>query len=205
MRALLGPMAVAALLIPMLSSATAAAQPRERDGARFRGGIAFEGGPLIGAGTGSSTHVSVGLAGYLGAQINHEWGVYAVPSFDIAFVNGTGLNLGAAILVDYTLNHMMSFGVGPDTGVFAVIGNGSGTVSAASGALYGGRLHFAFHPVVSHAEDRARRKAFSVGLDLRLLSGPAASASVSNTTASGSVSTHAFFISPMVTVAYTAF
>lgn len=189
----------------MLKATPAAAQGHEHDGPRFRGGITLEGGPLIGAGTGASTHVSVGLAGTLGVQINNNWGVYAVPSFDIAFVNGTGVNLGAAILADYTLNHMMSFGAGPDTGVFATIGGGNGTVNAASGALYGGRLRFLWHPVISHAEDRARRKALSVGLDMRLLVGPAASASVGGGIAAGAGTTHAFFISPMITVGYSAF
>lgn len=207
MRALLGPIAAAALLVPMLSTGNAFAQhPHHRgDGARFRGGIGLEVGPLIGAGSGATTHLSVGLAGHLGAQINHNWGVYAVPSFDIAFVNGTGVNLGAAVLADYTLNDMFSFGAGPDVGVFATIGGGSGTVSGASGALYGGRLHFAWYPVVDHADNRPRRKGLAVGLDLRLLGGPAASATVGTGIGTISASTRAFFLSPMITVAYEAF
>src|SRR5262245_4390050 len=133
MRALLGPIAVAALAVPMLLTSNAAAQHHQEDGARFRGGVALEGGPFVLAGC--CALGSVGVAGHLGAQINNNWGVYAIPSFDIAFGKGSGVNLGAAVVADYTLNDMFSFGAGLDSGAFLTLGNST----ASAGAVYGGR------------------------------------------------------------------
>ncbi len=175
--------------------------PPVQDGGRFRGGFALEGGALIVPGA-----FSLGLAGFqgqLGGQINNNWGVYAVPSFDIVFGAVGGVNLGAAILVDYTLDDTLTFGVGPDVDAFLAFGGGGGSVSAAGGALYGARLHFGWNPALSHETNRARRKALTIGADMRLMGGGVGGATVTNGGSSGSAST--FTLMPMLTIGYNAF
>lgn len=225
MRPLVPVSALTALLVSMIAT-TAAAQdappapaaappgqapvlmmpPPPRDGARFRGGVALEGGSLIVPGI-----FSVGVAGIqgqMGAQINNMIGVYAVPSFDIVFGAVGGVNLGFAIMVDFTLlDDAITVGGGPDVDAFAAFGNSSSTVSAAGGALYGARLHFGWNPLVSHDDFKPRRKALTIGADVRLLGGGAgfASASTSPAGTTGSAGGGTFVLSPMLTVGYTAF
>ncbi len=177
------------------------APPPPADGARFRGGVALEGGALIVPGI-FSVGV-VGVQGQMGAQINNEFGVYAVPSFDVVFGAVGGVNLGFAIMVDYTLDDSLTFGVGPDVDAFAAFGGGGGTVTAAGGALYGARLHFGWNPALSHETNRARRKALTIGVDVRLLGGGAGFASGSSSTSSAGGGT--FVLAPMLTIGYNAF
>jgi hypothetical protein len=176
--------------------------PPPRDGVRFRGGVALEGGALIVPGI-----FSVGIAGVqgtMGVQINNLVGVYAVPSFDIVFGSVGGLNLGAAFMVDFTLlDDAITVGGGPDVDLFAAFGGGSGSLTAVGGALYGARLHFGWNAVVSREESRARRKALTIGADVRLLGGGAGFATTTSTTASAGGGT--FVLAPMLTVGYTAF
>ena len=212
--------ALAALLVSLVSTAASAQEgpapmaaapagpapvlmmPAPRDGARFRGGVALEGGSLIVPGI-----FSVGVAGVqgqMGAQINNMIGVYAVPSFDIVFGSVGGVNLGFALMVDFTLlDDAITVGAGPDSDAFLAFGNSSSSVSAAGGSLYGARLHFGWNPLVSHEETRARRKALTIGADVRLLGGGAGFATVSNS--SGSAAGGTFVLAPMLTVGYTAF
>jgi len=176
--------------------------PPPRDGARFRGGVALEGGALIVPGI-----FSVGVAGIqgtMGVQINNLVGVYAVPSFDIVFGSVGGVNLGAAFMVDFTLlDDAITVGGGPDVDLFAAFGGGSGSLTAVGGALYGARLHFGWNAVVSHDESRPRRKALTIGADVRLLGGGAGFATTTSTSASAGGGT--FVLAPMLTVGYTAF
>jgi hypothetical protein len=186
-------------LASLFSTREAAAQ--EPDGVRFRGGVALEAGPMIIPGVG--TLGIAGIQSQLGVQINNKIGVYAVPNLDIVFGSVGGINLAAAVMCDYTLNDNLTFGAGPDVGVFAAFGGGSGSISAAGGALYGARLHFAWNPLVDRGADGVRRKALSVGADLRLLGGGAGVASSNGNSSSASAST--FVLAPMITVGYTAF
>ena len=193
-----GPAPVAA---PPPGMVLVAVPPPVEDGARFRGGVALEGGALIVPGA-----FSVGLAGIqgqMGAQINNNWGVYAVPSLDIVFGAVGGLNLGAAVMVDYTLDDSITFGVGPDVDAFVAFGGGGGSVSAAGGALYGARLHFGWNPALSHETNRARRKALTIGVDVRLMGGGVGGATVTTNGSSASAST--FALMPMLTIGYNAF
>lgn len=192
--------ALAFSLTSIFSATEAAAQ--EPDGVRFRGGVALEAGPLIVPG--SFTVGVAGVQGQLGVQINNEFGVYVVPSLDAVFGSVGGINLSAALLVDYTLHDDLTFGVGPDVGVFGAIGSSSaGTLSGAGGALYGARLHFTWNPVLGRGPDGIRRKALAVGMDLRLLGGGAGYATVSSSSGTASAST--FVMAPMFTVGYQAF
>jgi hypothetical protein len=175
--------------------------PPHADGARFRGGVALEGGALIVPGVFSLG--MAGIQGTLGAQINNNWGVYAVPSFDIVFGHVGGVNLGFAVMVDYTLDDSLTFGVGPDTDALLAFGGGGGTVSAFAAALYGARLHVGWNPALSHEVNRPRRKALTIGLDVRLLGGGAAFATVSNSSSSAGGGT--FALLPMLTIGYNAF
>lgn len=202
LRPLLPFIAAAALLAPVLASRAASAE--EPDRARFRGGVAVEGGSLIAPGV-----LTVGIAGVqgqIGAQINNLVGVYAVPSFDIVFGKVGGVNLSSAILVDFTFNDLLTVGVGPDLGVFAAIGvdKGGTGATAAGGSLYGARLHFSVNPVVGRPDENpVRRKALSIGVDLRLMAGGAGYAKASQDTTT--VSATNFVFSPMLTIGYQAF
>ena len=189
-----------AVLVSILVAIPALAE--EPDGARFRGGVSLEGGALT-----VPNVVNVGVAGVqgqLGAQINNFVGVYAVPSFDIVFGKVGGVNLSSAVLVDFTLGSV-SIGVGPDVGVFAGIGGSSTSMSAAGGALYGGRLHLAWYPVLDKSENRARRKALAIGVDLRVLTGGTAFETVTRSSVSASADGSSFVLAPMATIGYQAF
>ena len=175
--------------------------PPAADGARFRGGVALEGGSLIVPGI-FSVGV-IGVQGQLGAQINNNWGVYAVPSFDVVFGKVGGVNLGFAVMVDYTLDDSLTFGAGVDTDAFAAFGGGSGSVTAAGGTLYGARLHFGWNPALSHDAFKPRRKALTIGVDVRMLGGGAGFASSSSSSASAGGGT--FVLAPMLTIGYNAF
>ena len=146
---------------------------------------------------------SVGIAGVqgtMGVQINNLVGVYAVPSFDIVFGSVGGVNLGAAFMVDFTLlDDAITVGGGPDVDLFAAFGS----LTVVGGALYGARLHFGWNAIVSHEESRARRKALTIGADVRLLGGGAGFATTTSSSASGGGGT--FLLAPMLTVGYTAF
>ncbi|MEP7124695.1 MAG: hypothetical protein ABJE95_27450 [Byssovorax sp.] len=176
-------------------------EPAQTDRARFRGGVALEGGALLVPGVFSLG--AAGVQGQLGCQINNNWGVYAVPSLDIMFGSLGGLNLGAAVMVDYTLDDSLTFGVGPDTDAFVAFGGSSSSVSAAGGALYGARLHFGWNPALSHEGTKGRRKALTIGVDVRLMGGGAAFATVSSSSSSGGGGTFVAF--PMLTIGYNAF
>ncbi len=171
------------------------------DGVRFRGGVSLEGGAIV---VPDAFTVGVaGVQGQMGVQINNMIGVYAVPAFDIVFGSVGGVNLSAALIVDFTFFDMLTVGAGPDVGVFGAIGTGDGALSGAGGSLYGARLHFSFQPFHSYGMNGIRRKAFSLGADLRLLGGGAGYASVSTTSASASGGN--FVFAPMFTLGYQAF
>ncbi len=182
------------------------------DGARFRGGIALEGGVLA-LPAPALNFGAIGLQGQIGVQINNLVGVYDVPGFDILFGPAGGLNVSDAVLVDFTFVDRFTVGVGPDVGAFLAFGassTGSGaTASAAAGAGFGGRLHLAVYPVVGRSEFGPRRRALAIGLDTRFLAGPNAGVSESCTTANctstGGGSAYGLMLHAMLTVGYQAF
>lgn len=204
----------AGLLVAMAtlasSGAAAAQEPAQAppaaeektDGARFRGGIRGEGGVLVAPDPGEALP-AFGVQGHIGAQINDLVGVYWAPSLDIIVGSVGGVNLGSAVLVDFTLDDTIQLGAGPDVGAFAAIGGDSNSVSGAGGALYGGRLHFAYFPVVGDGEDGIRRKGLALGLDVRMLVGDVGFATVS--TAGGTASASTFLVAPMAFLGYEAF
>lgn len=187
-----------ALAIPSVALA-------EDDGARFRGGVALQGG-LMAIPDAETNLGAVGVSGEIGVQINNLVGLYWVPHFDVLFGSAGGVNLVSALMVDFTFaDDLLTVGVGPDIGLFAAIGVDTSNVSASAlgGANYGGRLRFQVHPVVGDGEDGIRRKAFSIGLDTRLMGGPVAGASVGPNEVSATVT--GFYVQPMLTIGYTAF
>jgi hypothetical protein len=180
------------------------AEAPEPDGVRFRGGIALEGGALMPSGIALG---AIGPRGELGVQINNFIGVYFVPGFDILFGPAGGLNLFAAALVDFTiLDDRLTLGVGPDVGAFVAFGASGTSAAAAAGADKGARLHVGWNALITKSEHGARRKALTVGLDLRGLVGPEASATANvNGMSTSSGSSNGFVFSPMLSVGYTAF
>lgn len=181
---------------------SAAALQEKRDSLRFRGGIALEGGALVAFDV--VTVGAIGLQSQLGVQVNDLVGVYLVPSLDVAFGDVGGVSLAAALIVDFTvLDGLLTFGAGPDVGVFAVVGGSSSKAQANGGALYGARLHFAVNPIRKRPADSSRRRGLAIGFDLRLLGGHTGNATVSTTRASASEGN--FVLSPMLTIGYQTF
>jgi hypothetical protein len=194
---------VGALLsvLVLAQSGEAFGQEGEKDGARFRGGVSLEGGALI-----APDLFNVGLAGVkgqIGVQINHLVGLYAVPHFDVVFGNVGGVHLAAALVVDFSIIDEVTIGAGPELATFAAIGADETSISAAGGAMYGGRLHLGFQPAWGFGENGIRRKALSIGVDARFLAGDVGAAAVSTTTAEAGVTD--FVFSPMLTIGYQAF
>lgn len=161
MRALLGPIAAAALLVPALWTSPAAAQHKrhhEEDGPRFRGGVALEGGGIFISGYGLGL---VGVEGRLGVQINNMIGVYAQPEFSLGggkYGTGTGFTgtAGSTAVVDFTFLNRFFVGVG----------GGAAIIQSAAA----GEFHFRAggYPVFTHGLNGVRRKGLMVGLDLRV-------------------------------------
>jgi hypothetical protein len=159
MRALLGPIAAAALLVPSLWTTNAAAQHHhEEDGPRFRGGVALEGGGWFISGYSAGL---VGVEGRLGAQINNMIGVYAQPEFSlgagkVAGVAGITGTAGASALVDFTFLNQ----------IFVAAGGGGGYIGNAPGAMV--HLRAGGYPVFTHGAHSGRRKGLMIGLDMRI-------------------------------------
>lgn len=182
-----------------------APEPVRKDKARFRGGVALEGGGVL-----VPDIINLGLAGIqgqLGVQINNSFGVYVVPSFHVLFGQMGGIQLGAAAIFDYTfLDDLLTVGAGPDVAALVAFGlptNGGIGVSAAGGSLYGARLHFAVNPVVGIGDNGIRRKALTIGVDLRLYGGGAGFVSDSTNGVTAKVAD--FIATPSLSIGYTAF
>jgi hypothetical protein len=178
------------------------APPTPRDHARFRGGFALEGGAIIAPGI-----ITLGLAGaqgQLGVQINNLVGIYVVPGFDICFGPLGGINIGSALMVDFTFaSNFLTVGVGPNVSFFAAIGLQPSGASASAGALYGGRVHLAVN-LGGLGDDGVRRKAFVIGMDANLMFGAVGftSAGSGGATAAGALQ---FVLEPILTLGYQAF
>lgn len=150
---------------PAANPAPAAAQPatddddRERDGARFRGGVSGGGGFWTG---GNLTAGLGGADGRLGVQINHYLAVYGQMHFSGGVVSGGGRSGGTGVfagsgLVEATLFHRL----------FIAAGGGGGILNNPAG----GMLHFRLggYPLMGFGEHGARRKGLMVSADLRLV------------------------------------
>jgi hypothetical protein len=204
---------VGAFLAPLLAASTAAAQypppppppgyyRAPADGPRFRGGVSLEGGVFIAP---SIINIgSIGVAGTLGVQINNNWAVYGVPTLDIMFGGGeAGAAVLFAVLGEYTFDNVpISLGAGFEGADFFAIGQ----TAVAGGVFYGGRLHFAYYPVMVRSDfNPLRRKALAVGLDLHL-DGDSWGGGAACNLATGvcSASTGGFLFSPMLFIGYQA-
>jgi hypothetical protein len=193
--------AAAALLVPLLAAEAASAQyyvvRGGYDGPRFRSGINLEGGALVVPG--EVTLGAIGINVPLGVQINNQWGVYALPSFDVLLGSLGGYALGFGALVDFTPPGVpISIGAGPEVGYAGHYdlcpGGQAGCVAEFGGTFYGARVHFAFYPLIVHYP--YRRRALAIGADLRILAGDYVSV--------GPVVTN-IGISPLLYIGYAAF
>ena len=173
------------------------------DVSRFRGGIALEGGVLA-VPRENLNFGLIGVQGQLGVQVNNQFGIYAVPSFDIGIGHSVGGNIAGALMFDLTAADFFTFGVGPDVGVF-LVGNDDDYYhgsSTAAGAVYGGRVHLAINPIV--ARSYGRRTGLTIGLDTRFLGGAVGTARNSNTVDVSSNYT-GFIVQPMLTIGFQTF
>lgn len=174
------------------------------DEARFRGAIAGVGGLLVDPAEASVLGM-LGLQGELGVQIDDLTGIVFIPGFGYVLGDLDGAYATAGILVDFTFDDFFTFGLGPQVLGFAAGDVSGAAASVAAGAFYGGLVRFAIHPVLGYGQE-GRRKALTIGLDVRLLAGPRV---ITDVNASGparlSGELDAFILSPVFTVGYTAF
>ena len=186
---------LSAALTTVLLASTASAQPWPvRDRARLRYGIALEGGGLFAPGVADLG--TLGLQAQLGVQASNLLGVYAVPSVDlVSGRSATGVRMGGALLVDFTLAHVITVGIGPDLSGFVAVGGDE----VSGGMLFGARLHLAVNPFVSITRG-VRRQALVIGLDLLL--GGVGGASVLTSRGAAAADLVA---APTLTIGYQAF
>jgi hypothetical protein len=149
---------------------------KKTDEVRFRGGIALEGGvfaiPEI-----KQSYGTLGVHGDIGVQFNDLVGLYWVPGLNAVLGQLYGVLAASAILVDFTFDDTFTIGLGPDLNLIAagsigeVEDRGTAFVSGLGGLQGGGRLRLAVHPGAAFGEDKIRRKAFTLGADVRFLGG----------------------------------
>jgi hypothetical protein len=180
----------------LLAASLVSAKARAQDGPRFRGGIGLETGAFVltGAANGGGALAlgTAGLQGQIGVQISHNWAVYAQPNVDFLFAGGGSLGLiaGGAVLGEYTFSGApISIGAGPSAGAFIALGDGQ---AAASAPFYGGKLHFAWYPILNQGYG-GRRNALYLALDLNVQG-------IAEPGASGVV-----LLSPLASIGYQAF
>lgn len=189
---------------PAAAAPAEAAEPYpgdDRDGARFRGAIAGTAGALVYPDAGLALG-SFGPQGEIGVQINDLFGIAFQPGLGWIFGKQGGVYASAALLFDFTIDDLISIGGGPEALAFFAIGADDTGISGSGGALTGGKLHFAVHPVLGYGQNGVRRKALSIGVDLRFFSGPAASVDSNGGSTAG---LRDFIFAPMASLGYTAF
>jgi hypothetical protein len=136
------------------------------DGFRFRFGVSggvgfFTAANETGPGKVSCTYYGADLR--FGGQINNLLGVYAQPTLgyyttsDVGGLAAGGL-LGVALVADVTL--IDHFFVGAGLG-YTIYNNPSGLTPI---------LRVGGYPLMSHSDEKARRKGLMVGMDLRFTS-----------------------------------
>ncbi len=129
------------------------------DGGRFRFGVAGGGGPLSTDGL-DMTYYGVDLR--FGWQFNDAIGVCATPQLGYYKLDGadalfgSGGLMGTSVDVDYTLFDRVFLGGGLG---YAILNNPSGSEL---------HLRAGGYPIVSRSDEKIRRKALMLGIDLRL-------------------------------------
>ncbi|HVY25776.1 MAG TPA: hypothetical protein VHB79_04465 [Polyangiaceae bacterium] len=137
-----------------------------KDGARFRFGVSggvgfFTAASEVGTAKVSCTYYGLDLR--FGLQINDMFAVYAQPTLGYYTANGAGALaagglLGAAVVADVTL--IDRFFVGAGLG-YTIYNNPSGLTPI---------LRVGGYPLMSHSDEKARRKGLMLGADLRFTS-----------------------------------
>lgn len=156
----------------------AEAPTKTEEEARFRWGISGYGGPLMGGLSGGAG----GIDARFGAQITNMFGVYAQPMIllgagaeaSVQGASASGIALyGVGALGEVSLADLVYIGAGPEL-LFGGMGSASAGVagSSASGSTgpylsLTGRAGLALGSVKPN-----RRKAFTIGLDFRMVLNP---------------------------------
>jgi hypothetical protein len=149
-----------ASLAMMLSiSASASAEEAADDGARFRGGLMAELGPGVWTTEGHFT-MGAGLQGHVGVQISDAVGVYWGPRVQVLAGDIGGVYTGWPFVVDFTIDDLVSLGLGPELGAWIQVLDESGTISSPQ---VGGLVHVAVYP---ERDDDGRRVGPVFGADL---------------------------------------
>lgn len=159
--------------------AEAPAKPKtEEESARFRWGISGYGGPLSGGLSGGAG----GIDTRFGAQITNMFGVYAQPMLLLgagANASATGASAsgialyGVGVLGDVTLADLIYLAAGPEL-LFGAMGAASASTTGASASgSTGPYLSLAARAGLALGSVKPnRRKAFTIGLDLRTVLNP---------------------------------
>ncbi|MFT3772358.1 MAG: hypothetical protein QM820_43750 [Minicystis sp.] len=158
---------LAAPIVAALVLGASSASAQEKDGARFRGGIALTGAGLF------ISDYALGLGGIdgrLGVQINNLIGVYAQPyiSFGggkVAGITGFTGTAGSTLNVDFTFMNQFFVGAGGGGGIIGSLGAGQAVIRV------GG------YPLFTHGENRIRRKGLMLSADMHIHIGLAGGAS----------------------------
>lgn len=192
-RALVFLAALAALLL-----ATGQAPAQEDRGVRLRLAASAEGGPFIVPGV--ATVGVLGGKGEVGFQLSNFFAVYVAGTGGLVVGKWSGVTYAAAILLELTFDHTILVGAGAELGEFNAAGDGVEAI----GTLRGGRIHVAWCPSCS-PEDNKLRQGFTVGVDVRLLGGPADFFAGKTPLPMTSTAGSPFIVSPMLNVGYLLF
>ena len=147
---------------PGATPPAAPAPEGEKDGLRFRGGVAAVAGGMF---LNDYSGFMAGVDGRLGLQINNLIGVYAVPHLTFGPVKVNvgpasastviGLFSGTAV-ADVTIIDHIFVGAG---GGYGVVNNPNGPVAHFRAGAY---------PLMGHGSNGIRRKGLMLGIDTRL-------------------------------------
>jgi hypothetical protein len=187
---------LAALGALLLSTGRASAQ--EDRGVRLRLGASAEGGPFIVPGV--ATVGVLGGKGEVGLQLSNIFAVYAAGTGGLVVGKWSGFTYAAAIFLELTFNHTIQVGAGAELGEFDASGDGIEAI----GTLRGGRIHVAWCPSCS-PENGKLRQGFTVGVDVRLLGGPADFFAGESPLPMTSTAGSPFIVSPMLSIGYLLF
>ena len=105
-----------------------------------------------------------GLRAQLGLQFNNSVSLYVQPSAKLFIFGGLGIDITLPVLLEYTLpNNKLSFGFGPELGIFLATSDDFG--SGAAGGTFGGHGFIAVNksPKVS---ENGRRENWRFGLGI---------------------------------------
>ena len=185
-----------------VTCAATVSSAQEKDGARFRGGVAATFGGLFGSeGPLDYSGFLGGADGHIGVQINNLIGIYAVPHLSYGSISASTTVGNQSISASDGWLDFSATGVVDVTLIDRIfVGGGAGFAAHAPtctncGGLAGPNVHLRLggYPLMSRGDDGIRRKGLQIGADFRI--------NFLSASGGGSIT----LLQPMVTVGYEAF